>query len=77
MNCNSCQLPIEEMETWDDAMRGKTLEKEFEGFTADEIFSKLDWQKPPPRPEKSDAPIPQNFHAKELIEKYRKRKRDN
>ena len=65
------------METWDDAMRGRALEDEFGGLTADEIFSKLNWQKSPPRPEKSDAPNPQNVRAKELIEKYRKRKRDN
>ena len=63
------------MELWNDTMRGKALEVEYGGMTADEIFAKLNWQKSPPRPVRDIAPNGNNVRAQELIEKYRKRKR--
>ena len=75
-NCKTCRLAVNQMESWDDTMRGKALEVEYGEMTADEIFAKLGWRKSPPRPVRNVTPSgSNNARTQELIEKYRKRKR--
>ena len=74
-NCKTCRLEENEMKIWDDAMRGKALAQEYGEMTADEIFTKLNWQKSPPRQVTTKDSITKNTRAQDLIEKYQKRRK--